>query len=133
MEVIRAGFDAHAGRAGYEEICRRHIAGLADREELPCKVLDVGRLWDGRIEVDVAGIDRRSKSALLGECRWRGKRMGIDVLDGLRARADALRPVHGFKIHYALFSRSGFSTELEKRAKNEGVILVEGVPRTIAP
>ena len=114
---------------GYEEICRRHVAARADRGELPFGVLDVGRMWDGRAEIDVAGIDRRSGVALIGECRWRrGRRMDIEVLDELRAKAAAMRPLRGLTLHCALFSRGGFSTALERRARREGVLLVEGVP-----
>jgi AAA+ ATPase superfamily predicted ATPase len=128
LEIIRAGFDAYVGRVGYEEICRRHVAALADREELPFPLLDVGRMWDGRTEIDVAGIDHKSRNVLLGECRWRGKRAGVELLDGLHAKAAALAGVRGFKLHYALFSRAGFTADLEKRARREGVLLVEGVP-----
>lgn len=128
MEVIEASFDAWVGRVGYEELCRRHVAALADKGELPCEVLDVGRLWDGRVEIDVAGIDRKARSALVGECRWRGRRMGEEVLDGLRARAEALRSLRGYRLHLALFSRAGFTAPLARRARKEGVLLVEGVP-----
>lgn len=128
LELIRAGFDAYVGRVGYEELCRRHIAALADRHELPFELLDVGRLWDRRTEIDVAGIDRKAKSALVGECRWRGTRVSEQVLDDLRARAEALPALRGSKVHYALFSRAGFTSALEKRARKDGVLLVDGVP-----
>jgi len=128
MDLIRAGFDAYVGRVGYEEICRRHVATLADREELSFPLLDVGRLWDGRTEIDIAGIDRKSKCALVGECRWRGARMSEQVLDELQVRAAALPTLRGSKVHYALFSRAGFTAALEKRARRDGVMLVEGVP-----
>lgn len=128
MELIRAGFDAWTGRVGYEEVCRRHVAQLADRRELPLDVLDVGRLWDGRVEIDVAAIDRRSRSALLGECRFRGRPMPVEALDGLRAKAEGIRALAGYKLRYALFSRSGFTAALAQRAKREAVLLVEGVP-----
>ena len=128
MEVIRVGFDAHVGKVAYEEICRRYVATQADRDQLPFRALEVGRLWDGRIEIDVAGIDHKSKNALVGECRWRERPMGAEVLDGLVTRAKAFEPLRGFKLHYVLFSRSGFTTALQRRAAREGVLLVEGVP-----
>ncbi|HVV86579.1 MAG TPA: ATP-binding protein [Kofleriaceae bacterium] len=128
MELVRGEFDAYVGRVGYEEVCRRHIAGLADRQELPFELLEVGRLWDGRTEIDVAALDRRSRSALVGECRWRGARMSEAVLDELHRKAAALPALRGFHVHHALFSRAGFTAGLEQRAKREGVLLVEGVP-----
>lgn len=128
LEIIRAGFDAYVGKAGYEEICRRHVAELADQEELPFPLLDVGRLWDRNVEIDVAGIDHKSRNVLFGECRWRGKRAGVELLDGLKERGGRLTGLRGFKAHYAIFSRGGFTKELEERGRREGVLLVEGVP-----
>ena len=52
----------------------------------------------------------------------------MDVLDGLQARAAQLRKLQGYKLHYMLFSRAGFTAALEKRAKRERVRLVRGVP-----
>lgn len=128
MDLVRSGFDAYVGRVGYEETCRRHVAALADREELPCTVLDVGRLWDGRTEIDVAGVDRKTRSVLIGECRWRSQPMAEHVLDELLARAAALPALRGWKVHAALFSRAGFTAALARRARREGVLLFEGVP-----
>lgn len=128
LGIIRDGFDAYVGKAGYEEICRRHVAALSDRGELPFDALDVGRIWDRRVEIDVVALDRRSRTALLGECKWRRDPAGMDVLDGLQARAAQLRKLQGYKLHYMLFSRAGFTAALEKRAKRERVRLVRGVP-----
>lgn len=128
VEIIRAGFDAWVGRVGYEEVCRRHVARLADRHELPLSLVEVGRLWDGRTEIDVAGIDRKARSALVGECRYRGRPMTDDVLDALHAKVKALGALDGYKVLPALFSRAGFSASLRRRAEREQVLLVEGVP-----
>jgi hypothetical protein len=128
MEVIRAGFDAHVGRTGYEEICRRHVARLADRNELPFEALQVGRLWDRGIEIDVAALDARGRVALVGECRWRRRRMGVEDLESLVARASRAKKLGALRRHYALFSRAGFTTALERRAARDGVLLVRGVP-----
>lgn len=128
VEIIRSGFDAWVGRVGYEEVCRRHVARLADRHELPLSLLEVGRLWDGRTAIDVAGIDRKARSALVGECRYRGRPMTDDALDALHAKVKALGALDGYKVLPALFSRAGFSASLRRRAEREQVLLVEGVP-----
>jgi hypothetical protein len=130
MEMIRSGFDAYVGRTGYEEVCRRHIAELSDRGALPFRALEVGRMWDRRVEIDIVALDRRSRGALVGECRWRRARMGVEVLDDIGHRAARLESLSGFKLHYALFSRAGFTSGLEKRSRREGVRLIEGVPRS---
>lgn len=128
LGIIREGFDAYVGKTGYEELCRRHVAALSDEGMLPFDAVDVGRMWDRRTEIDVVALDRKSRSALVGECRWRSRRMGEEVLDDLIARAASLEKLHGYRLHYILFSRSGFTSALEARAKRERVLLVEGAP-----
>ncbi|MEZ4310881.1 MAG: ATP-binding protein [Polyangiaceae bacterium] len=128
LAIVRDGFDAYVGKTGYEEICRRHVAALSDSGKLPITAPDVGRIWDRRVEIDVVALDRKSKAAVLGECRWRRDKVGPDVLDDLVSRARALRKLRGYKLHYMLFSRSGFTAALQERAKRERVRLVEGVP-----
>lgn len=133
LDIIRDSFEAYVGKTGYEEICRRHVAALSDSGKLPFDALDVGRIWDRRVEIDIAAIDRRSQTALLGECRWRRSKVGVEVLEGLMSRATELRKLRGYKLHYMLFSRSGFTDALEKRARRERIRLVRGVPGTTAP
>lgn len=128
LAVIREGFEAYVGKTGYEEICRRHVAALSDRGDLPFEALDVGRIWDRRVEIDVVAVDRRARTALLGECRFRRAKVGVEVLDDLVSRAKSLQKLDGYKLHYILFSRAGFTTALTERAKRERVRLVEGVP-----
>lgn len=81
----------------------------------------------------MVALDRKSRAALVGECRWRSRRVGEEVLDELTARAATLQKLHGYRLHYILFSRSGFTTALESRAKREGIRLVEGAPPMPAP
>lgn len=131
LDLIREGFDAYVGKTGYEEICRRYVASLADQGDLPFEALDVGRIWDRRVEIDVVAVDRRSRIALLGECRFRRGKMGVEVLEDLMARSKILKKLGGYKLHYILFSRSGFTSALTQRAKRERVRLVEGVPGAV--
>ncbi len=128
MERVRAGFDAYVGRTGYEELCRQYVADLADNGELPFEALEVGRIWDRNTEIDIAALDRSGRTVLLGECRWRRKKMTPADLEHLKARAGQLKKLKGFRFHYALFSRSGFTAALKNQAKQDGTMLFEGVP-----
>lgn len=104
----------------------RHIANMADQHGLPFEIMEVGRIWDSRVEIDVAALDKRSRSVLLGECRWRSRKMGITELERLLEKASRLTKVRDFKQHLVLFSRAGFTAALRKRAEHKGVLLVEG-------
>ena len=65
------------------------------------------------------------KTALLGEARWTSRPIGIQVLDELKQKSSAVVPDAGWHVHYALFSRSGFTEALQDRAKKEGVLLFD--------
>jgi len=50
--------------------------------------------------------------------------VGVDILEGLKRRGAQAIPGDGWTVHYALFSRSGFTSGLHCRAEEERVMLV---------
>ncbi len=126
MEIIRENHDAFVGKTGFEELARRFITRMGDNHELSFLPDYIGRIWNSRAEIDVAAIDKKSQNILLGECKWSRKKMGPAVLDHLVRQSGHLPRIKGYKKHYALFSRSGFTSSLVKRAVKEHVILFEG-------
>ena len=126
IELIRSNFDSYIGKSGYEELARRHIAALGDGNDLSFSPEFVGRAWNKKAEIDVVGIDWKSRSVILGECKWMQTKTGPDVLDRLIERGQRLDRLYDFQKHYILFSKSGFTAKLLERARSEGVILVEG-------
>lgn len=126
VEIIAERLPAHVGKTGYEELCRRHVAYLADRHELPLDAVEVGRIWDRHTEIDVAALDRRSRSVLLGECRWSRRKVGLPELARLQDKAGRLTRLPGYRVHLALFSRSGFTAALRRRAEELDVWLAAG-------
>ncbi len=105
----------------FEEICRRHIWRL----ELPFIPERVGAWWSPRGEIDVVAISDQARAVLVGECKWSAKPVGTDVLAELRHKAQFLQR-EGFwdRVHYALFSRAGFTQALQETAVQEGVVLI---------
>ncbi len=126
MAIVEEQFDAFVARTGYEELARRSLIELGDGGDLPFVPDSVGRIWNRKVEIDVAAINQRLKSVILGECRWTSTRMGEKDLESLIDRARSLDKIEDYKTAYALFSRSGFSKSLQKRARRENVILFEG-------
>ena len=49
---------------------------------------------------------------------------GVQALDELRAKSSAVLPAPDWHVHYALFSRSGFTEQLTAQASSENVWLV---------
>jgi aspartate/tyrosine/aromatic aminotransferase len=51
--------------------------------------------------------------------------LGRQVLESLRDKASVVLPAPDWHVHYALFSRSGFTRGLTDEAEDKGVWLVE--------
>lgn len=126
IAIIEEGFDAFVAKTGYEELARRLLVTLGDGNGLPFVPDTVGRIWNRKIEIDVAAVNRRLKSVILGECKWTSQKMNEKDLDSLMDRSRSLARIKSFKTGYALFSRSGFTESLVKRATREHVMLFEG-------
>ncbi len=114
----------HFAAAAFEEASRQHLAWLARQGKIPFLPERIGAWWERDAEIDVLAISRTEKQALVGECKWSVNPVGINILDDLKQKSQALlREGEIEQLHYALFSRSGFTPALEVRAQAEGVAL----------
>jgi len=76
----------------------------------------VGRVWAAGYEIDIGGVDEKGVLRLCGECKWSRRKVGISVLNDLRAKIEIHRlPVAG-DAHTVLYSRSGFTQALHHEA-----------------
>ena len=101
--------------SAFEEICRDH-ARRHSQERLPAPAQDIGQIWNAGYDIDIAGrlLDG---SLLYGECKWTRDRIGEGVLDKLIERAGLTRFGQGIEPrHFLLYSRSGFTGTVRKRA-----------------
>ena len=59
------------------------------------------------------------------ETKWNTKPIDIDVLEDLKRKAKAVEWGRGGrKEYFALVAKGGFSEELIKRSKKEGIVLI---------
>jgi AAA+ ATPase superfamily predicted ATPase len=122
---------AYIGATAFEELCRAWLQQSSVAKMIPFKISHVGSHWSRGVQIDVVGINWREKSVLLGECKWETGRVERKVLSELiESKAPlALKtlPDEGqdWTVHYALFSRNGFSSALAARAKDHQVLLVD--------
>jgi hypothetical protein len=109
---------------GFEEASRQLVARMARQGTLPFLPENIGAWWDRDAEIDVLAISRTEKKALVGECKWSIRPVGVNVLDELKQKAQILtRSGDAGHTYYALFSRSGFTPALEAQAQENGVML----------
>jgi AAA+ ATPase superfamily predicted ATPase len=86
----------------------------------------VGRYWDSDQEIDVVGLSSSENKIIFGECKWSEKPVGINIYEELKQKAAKVEwNRDDRKEYYILFSKSGFTEEMIKIAKNDGVFLVE--------
>ena len=127
MQTIRTGFAAYVGHTGYEEVCRRLLIELGDAGNLPFVPERIGRAWTRTAEFDVAAIDHKQRTVILGECKWTTQKMGCETLENLVRKTALFKRLDGFKITYALFCKSGFEKRLLSEAATRGILLFDNL------
>ena len=79
--------------------------------KLPFAPRQIGGWWQANREVDLVLLGETQ--ALLAECKWSSRPVGIDILRDLEAKAgEVMREAGMENAAYALCSRSGFTDEL---------------------
>jgi AAA+ ATPase superfamily predicted ATPase len=119
-QAVEAQLDALAGLA-FEDICRARVWDLAAAGRLPFQPQRVGMWWDAQTQIDVAAVS--DEYILLGECQWRSRPMGPEVLADLKRKAVRV-PGNRHQV-LALFSRAGFTEPLQQEAAAAGVLLLD--------
>ena len=119
---IKPAFDQFMALA-FEDVCRDLVRNNVWRD---CRFERVGRWWSKEGEIDIVATSETENTLLCGEAKWSIRPVGTDILDDLKRKA-ALVPwgKPGRKEIIVLFSRSGYTEELKRRAPGEGVILWE--------
>lgn len=108
--------------ATFEEVARQHLEELLHRSELPAAYDRVGGWWRKGAEVDVLAVADHGP-LLLGECKWSRRPVGTNVLDALRAKVPAVSADlarSSTEVHFALWSRSGYTPALARQAAKDG-------------
>lgn len=111
----------------FEEICKQYLWKQLLAGNVPVEFVSLGRWWGNdpiqksQAEIDIMG-EQDSESALFAECKWRNERVDTDILETLVRRSKLFRYT---KVHYYLFSKSGFTKGCaEKAAESGNVTLV---------
>ena len=111
----------------FEDICMQYLWKQLILGNMPVEFTSLGRWWGNdpikkcQTEIDIMG-EQDSESALFGECTWRNEKVDLDVLETLIERSKLFRYT---KVHYYLFSKSGFTKGCIEKAKKMGnVVLV---------
>ena len=113
----------------YEEIIQSACYNYAIDGRLPFMPTTVGRWWgnvktDGEwTESEVDLIAYNDSDIIIGECKFRNRKVGVNELDLLKAKTPFI-PVGTRRVHYLLASRKGFTDKLKSE---EDVILIDKI------
>ena len=110
----------------FEQMCKEYLLRYA--ENLPILLSDVGQWWgtDSRtrkeVQIDVVGTSVDGKEYIMGSCKYKNEKIGVDELELLKSYAEAFGK--GSKYYYYIFSKGGFTEGLKEREKQGEVTLV---------
>ncbi len=106
----------------FEEVCRARVRkGM----KLGIHCNQVGRWWSKEGEIDIVGLAEAENTAVFGEVKWSVNPVGTDILNDLEKKAKLVEwRQEERKEYFILFSRSGFTENLEKIAGERGDLLL---------
>lgn len=129
------------GKIGYEERVKPLLTGYLGKvfEKICCayllikanflsfELLDANRWWGSdpytkqQEEIDIIGISTNGKIGLFCECKYTNEPVSMEHLQTLKYRANL---VHGIQEQrFALFSKSGFTDALRKKADESDSVI----------
>lgn len=110
----------------FEKMCKEYLLRYA--KDLPILPSNVGQWWgtDSKtrkeVQIDIVGVPVDGNEYLIGSCKYRNEKIGIEELELLRRYAAVFRKNGIF--HYYIFSKGGFTQELLKAEMQGEVTLL---------
>lgn len=108
----------------YERVAQEILLNASLSNRIPMKIEEVGRWWDKNEEIDIVGVNSETNEILLGEVKWSNKPIGTDIYENLKRKSSLVEwGKKDRKERFCLFSKSGFTPDMVKTAKNDGIFL----------
>ena len=130
--ILNSKFDEYLGGI-YEEIIKNNLYDYALNKIIPFMPVDVGKWW-GNIqqngtyiesEIDVVGINL--KDVLVGECKYRTKKVGLKEYELLKLKSNFATKANQ-KVIYLLASKNGFSDDLLNLNDHQLILIEKTTP-----
>lgn len=110
----------------FEKMCQEYL--LRYEQKPPILLSKVGQWWGTdpqtrkEVQIDIVGTPVDGKEYLIGSCKYRNEKIGVDELDLLRRYASVFQK--DGKFHYYIFSKGGFTQALQDLEKQGEVTLL---------
>ncbi|WP_255171207.1 ATP-binding protein [Natrononativus amylolyticus] len=108
----------------FERLCQQALPQLIDR-----RFLNVGQWWFKEHELDVLGLT--NEGLVAGECKFTSTPVSEGVLAALERTVGHVRwgnAPEDSTTQYVLFSKSGFTDDLKRRANERDDVSLYGIP-----
>lgn len=128
MKVVKPKLSEFMGSV-FEDMCKYYTLLSGIEGKLNCFVTSVGKWWgtnpDKResTDIDVVGLDKMSRKAVLGECKFRNEPIDKKVYEGLLEKNGLISKEYTV-VQYMLFSKSGFTDWVVEHAERDSVKMV---------
>ena len=106
----------------FEDICKAFLRQKNRQEELPFYFSKIGRWWNKTDELDIMAVDRLKKNYILGECKYRNQAFALFDLRNMKRKFTRLKS--DVNVYYWIFSKSGYTEEVQRAAREENIQLV---------
>ena len=110
----------------FEKMCRDYLLYYSDN--LPVELSEIGQWWgtdpnkEMQIQIDIVGTPVEGRNYIIGSCKYRNEKIGVDELELIREYAAAFGK--GSTYHYYIFSKGGFTDGLLQAEERGEVHLI---------
>ncbi len=112
----------------FEEICRQYLVRQAKKKRLPFVPAEIGKWWGNnpviraQDDIDLLALSKKKTEGLFVECKFTGRPMPMEEYEDLVIAAKAFP--EEMKKYLMFISRSGYTAPVQRRAKEEGAVLL---------
>ena len=110
----------------FEKMCQDYLLYYSDN--LPIELCNIGQWWGTdpkkkkQVQIDIVGTPVQGNDYIIGSCKYRNEKIGVDELNLIRDYASVLGK--GNNYHYYIFSKGGFTDGLLQAQDREEVNLI---------
>ena len=110
----------------FEKMCQDYLLYYSDN--LPIELSEIGQWWGTdpkkkkQIQIDIVGTPVSGKDYIIGSCKYRNGKIGVDELDLIRDYASVFG--QGSNYYYYIFSKGGFTDGLLQAQERGEVKLI---------
>lgn len=129
QNVVRTKLSEFMGSV-FEDMCKYYTLLWGIEGKLNCFVTTVGKWWGTHpqkhetTDIDVVGLDKASKKAILGECKFRNEPIDKKIYEDLIEKNGLIAKDYTV-VQYILFSKGGFTEWVVEHSEKDCVKLID--------